>query len=529
MVRCTAKITVRKIREILRLKLGDPIKSNRFAGTACGVSSSTVSDILLRFRAAGLDWPLPSEMTDQKLEAKLYNLEAFRPTEGMVVPDWAIVRAELGRKNVTLALLWQEYKVENDANGFSYSWFCERFQHWQRKLKTFMRQTHKYGEKCFVDFAGTTMPIDPVTGEVRQAAIFVAVLGGSSYTFAEAVLGQDVASWLRAHDKMCVFFGGISEVIVPDNLKSAINKASFYDPEINLSYAEWSEHHGVVILPARVRRPKDKAKAEAGVQVVQRWILARLRNVNFYCIDDLNEAIDGLLVDLNRRPMKKLGVSRELLFLEREKAALRPLPVAPYAFGLWLGPSRVAFDYHIMVEERAYSVPYTYADKKVTIRVGYSVIEVFYERERIASHRRCRGTGLAVTLAEHMPSHHRAVASWNAERILNWAGEFGPSVREFCDLLMQHRQHPEQGFRACLGVLRLAKKFGKPALHAACAKAIRIRAYQYSSVKSILSRNLQDQKENEPTGSPAIVADHENIRGPEYFEKFEAIYAATNN
>jgi transposase len=514
---CGSRISMKKIREILRLKYGDPPFSHREIGMAVNLSASTVGDVVLRFNASGLRWPLSPELDDAALERHLYASKRAGVVTSKVMPDWKYVLSELKRKNVTLALLWDEYKSQHGENGYEYSRFCQCFAQWHKRLNLSMRQVHRYGEKCFVDFAGQTVPIlDSKTGEVvTEAQIFVGVLGGSNYTYAEATGAQDLPCWIQAHVRMLQFFGGAPQIVVPDNLKSGVTKPDYYDPVINPTYQEWAEHYSVAVLPTRVRKPKDKAKAEVAVQLVQRWILAALRNRMFYNLDELNEAIGELLVKLNRKRFKKVAGSREQLWTEHERAELRPLPDRPYDFGLWSRQLRVPFDYHISAGGRLYSVPHPLADQKVEVRLSASFVEVFHQHQRVASHRRRFGSGPPITLPEHMPSHHRAQAEWTAERVLNWASQLGTSVRQFCDELMQRRAHPEQGFRTCLGVIRLAKQFGDQRLDAACRKAIRIQSFSYKSVKSMLISNLQDQPER--VLSLTAPEFHENVRGATYY------------
>jgi transposase len=516
---CGTKLNMRKLREILRLKHGVPPLSHRDIGIAIGVSPSTVSDVWLRFFASGLGWPLADGLDDVTLEERLFASKRAGVISNKTAPSWSYVHSELRRKNVTLALLWAEYKEVHGQAGYEYSRFCELYRTFQGQLNLSMRQTHVYGDKCFVDFAGQWIPIvDLKTGELLlKAQIFVAVLGGSSYTYVEAVASQDLACWIKAHEGMMKFFGGCTRIVIPDNLLSAVHKAHLYEPEINPTYQEWAEHYNVAIVPARVRRPKDKAKAEVGVQIVQRWILAALRNRVFYSLEELNESIDGLLDVLNKRPFKKLPGSREELFLTKESRELRPLPREPYSFGTWSRELKVGFDYHIKVAERLYSVPSRLAGKRVDARVSVSIVEMFHKGQRIASHRLCAGAGPPVTQAEHMPSHHRAYAEWTPERVLDWAAEAGESVKQFCLELMNRRTVPEQAFRPCMGVISLAKKYGVASLNAACRKAIRIRSFSYRGLNSILVNNLQDRPENAAPTHATPDSFHENVRGASYF------------
>lgn len=513
-----AKVNVKKIREILRLKFGCLPYSNRAVGQSVRCSPSTVTDTVLRFVASNLTWPLPDEMSDAELERKLYSSKRDGVASSKVEPEWALVHRELRRKNVTLALLWTEYKTQHVDHGYEYSRFCELYSLWRGRLSLSMRQIHTFGEKCFVDFAGHTVAVgSPGNGDGFEAQIFVAVLGGSSYCYVEALRAQDLPCWISAHVNMLRFFGGAPAVVVPDNLKSGVKSPDFYDPEINPTYQEWAEHYGVAVLPARVRRPKDKAKVEVAVQVVERWVLAALRNRTFTNLTELNEAIDELMDRLNRRGFRKMPGSREQLFREHERPCLRQLPSEAYEVGIWIRERKVAFDYHVQVEERHYSVPYELAGKKVAVRLSTRTVEIFHDGLRVASHPRRYDSGGPLTVAEHMPSHHRAYADWSPERLLQWAGEIGEPVREFCKELMGRRNHPEQGFRACLGILRLAKEHGNDALVAACRKGFRLRSFSYRTIQSILKHNLQNQPEREQPGSERPVQAHENLRGSGYY------------
>lgn len=517
---CGAKVSMQKIKEILRLKFMEPPRSHREIGLSVQSSPSSVSDIFHRFRASELPWPLPDSMTDSELERRLY--PAKFPggiATAKVIPCWAYVHAELRKKNTTKALLWEEYKTANGDQAYEYSAFCLGYRDWSRKLNLSMRQHHIFGERCFVDFAGQAMPIiNSSTGEITWAQIFVGVLGGSSFTFAEAVLSQELSCWIRCHVRMFSFFGGVTQIVVPDNLRSAVSKASFYDPEINPTYHEWAEHYGITVLPARVRKPKDKAKAEVAVQLVQRWILAALRNRSFYSLDELNEAIDVLQDKLNKKPFKKMPGSRQDLFEQRERALLRPLPAQPYDFGLWSRSIKVSFDYHVLVQERLYSAPYILAGLRVQTRASAVIVEIFHDGKRVASHRRQFGKGPAVTQKDHMPSNHRARADWTPQRVLAWAAEIGDSVRLLCEGIMEKRAHPELGFRNCLGVLQLEKKHGRESLIAACSKAICLGAFSYRSV-SLMIANANHSRPNNET-IPVINSDkdlHENLRGAGYW------------
>lgn len=513
---CGSKLSMRDIREILRLKHAEKRLSHRAIGQSIRISPSTVGDVYLRFVASGLSWPLPDDLTDLMLEQRLYASKRFGVATKKQEPDWGEVHKEMAAPDTTLALLWSEYKEKSGDQGYEYSRYCKLYSEWRSRLNLSMRQVHIYGHKTFVDFAGRTVPIlDERTGDLKfDAQIFVGVLGASSYTFAEAVASQDLACWIHAHVKMAEFFGGVSEIYVPDNLKSAVKRPDFYDPEINPTYNEWAKHYNVAVVPARVRKPKDKAKAEVAVQLVQRWILAALRHRTFYSLAELNEAIAVLLDRLNARPFKRMPGSRKELF-QREREFLQPLPSRPYEFGIWMTGVKVPFDYHIKAGERLYSVPWRLAEQRIDVRLSVNTVELYHQGVRIYSHKRAYGQGPAICEDDHMPSHHRAYAEWNPDRIVAWANEVGSCVALFCRELMDRRAHPELGFKACLGVIRLADKYGKARVELACGKAIRIRSFSFRCVDSILKNCLQDQPDPESLSLPE--RPHENLRGAAYY------------
>jgi transposase len=412
-------------------------------------------------------------------------------------------------------LLWQEYK-EIHPHGYQYSQFCHRYRQWAAKIDPVMRQEHRAGEKMFVDYAGQTVPVyDLHSNQMREAQIFVAVLGASNYTYAEATWTQTLADWIGSHSRAFAFFGGVPKLVVPDNLKSAVSKASFYDPDINPSYLDLVNHYGTVVLPARVRRPKDKAKVETGVQIVERWILARLRNRQFFGLGQLNRAIAELLEDLNNRPFQKLPGSRKSAFESLDRPALGPLPSEPYQFAEWK-KATVNVDYHIEVERHYYSVPHTLIKKKIDVRITNNTIECFYKNKRVASHIRSHHKGRHSTLKEHMPKSHQKWAQWTPDRFIRWAGKIGGHTQKLIENVLNSRAHPQQGFRTCLGILRLAKSYGDDRLEAACRRAVSIGGTSYRSVESILKHNL-DQKPLPDQSSKSPPIDHTNIRGARYY------------
>lgn len=503
---------MRKIEEVLRLHYACD-RSNREIARAVGIGRATVSDYLRRAQAAGLGWPLPPDMTEPVLEARLFPplppSKVARPE-----PDWATVHRELGRKGVTLELLWQEYR-EQSPDGYQYSAFCQHYRAYAQALPVTLRQSHAPGERLFVDYSGQTVPlIDPATGEVRQAEIFVAVLGASNYTYVEATLSQGLADWTASHVRCFEFLGGVPELLVPDNLKSGVTTPNFFDPDLNPTYHDLARHYGTAILPARVRKPRDKAKVEAGVLLAQRWILARLRHQRFFSLAELNRAIRPLLAALNGRPFKKLPGSRQSVFEALDRPALKALPATRYEFAEWKVVT-AGIDYHVEIAGHYYSVPYRFARQKLDARYTTSTVEVFKHGERIASHARSFSKGRHTTVEAHLAPAHQQVAGWNSQRFLDWAAHIGPHTQAAIDHLLRSRRHPQQGYRAALGVLRLAKTYGPDRLEAACDRAFRIGAVSWRSLDSILKNGLDRQAL--PSKQAHLPLDHANVRGAEYY------------
>ena len=508
------RLPMRKIRDVLRLKAAG--LSERKIAASLGIGHSGAGDAIRRARRAGLTWPLPDDLGDEGLERLLYAKPAAQTGKATERPhpDWAHIHRERRRPGVTLSLLWEEYRAVH-PDGLGRTQFCEHYRRWKGKLSPTMRQTHAAGEKMFVDYAGQTIAImDPLTGEVRDAQLFVACLGASSYTFAEATMTQSLSDWTGSHARAFAFFGGVTAQVVSDNLKSGITKACFYEPAVNRTYSDLARHYDTAVVPARPYKPRDKAKVEAAVQVAERWILAALRNRQFFSLTELNAAIRELLVKLNNRVTPHLGNSRRALFEELDRPELKALPREPYEYAAWK-ECRAGIDYHIEVEKHYYSVPHTLVRKKLWARFTARTVEVFNNSKRIASHMRGPGNRKHSTLRDHMPSAHRRYADWTPERVMRQAAKVGPSTEALVEIIMRDKPHPEQGFRACIGIIRLAKTHGDERLEAACARAIDIGARSYTSVNSILKNNL-DRKRPEPaTDGPAIT--HPNIRGAGYF------------
>lgn len=503
---------MRKVKEILRLKWKLRLGTREVA-RSCSVSHSTVNEVVSRARAAGLSWPLPDGLDEAALEALLY--PALSQTRGgKAMPDMEYIHKELRRKGVTLQLLWEEYR-EAHPGGYQRSQFCQLYRDWTKTIDVSMRQTHVAGEKVFVDYAGQTMPIiDPSNGETREAQIFIAVLGASNYTYAEPNWDQTLESWIGAHVRTFEFFGGVPKVIVPDNLTSGVKKPDFYEPDVNPTYQEMAIHYNAVVLPARVRKPRDKAVVEKGVQDAERRILARLRDRTFFGLGELKEAIWEDLEDLNNRPFQKMDGCRRSLFETLDKPALQPLPSTRYEFALWK-KARANVDYHIEIDHNYYSVPHQLARQEVEVRLAASTVEVLFKGKRVASHRRLRGKGRYSTQKEHMPDSHRRYAEWSPSRIVGWAKSIGPNTAKVAETILALKPHPEQGFRQCLGILRLSKEYGNDRTEAACERAVVLSAYSYRSVQSILKRNLDKAKTEAPV--EAVTAQHENVRGASYY------------
>ena len=507
---------MRRGREILRLK-HECGASDRTIGRSLGIARSTVALTLDRVATAGLAWPLPEMLSDRVLEAMLYAGAGTK--QGMrrkAEPDWAHVHRELRRPGVTLMLLWEEYRAR-EPGGYGYSRWCDLYRTWEGRLSPTMRQAHPAGERLFVDYAGQTVEVvDGRTGEVRQAQVFVAAMGASSYTYAEATWTQTLPDWIGSHTRALAFFGGVPAQLVPDNPRVGVDRANWYEPGLNRTYLDLATHYGTAILPTRVRRPRDKAKVEVAVLVVERWILARLRHRRFFSLAELNEAIALLVTDLNARPMRRLGVSRRDLFLELDYPALKPLPAQAYEYAEWR-LRRVSLDYHVDIDGHYYSVPYRLIRDQVEARLTARTVEIFHKGERVAAHLRGTGRGRHTTVPDHMPSSHRRHAEWTIERIQRTAARIGPSTAKLVSIILESRPHPEQGYRACLGILRLARQYGEPRLEAACDRGLDIGAHSYGSIQSILKSGLDRQPRRPSQQGELVLPDHPNIRGPRYY------------
>ena len=508
------RMPMRKIIDALRMRASG--LTLREIGASLGTGHSTIRGHLKRCDEAGLSWPLPEGLTEADVEALLFQRSEIETRRSLAPPDWASIHRELKRsKSVTLSLLWEEYRADHPANGYGYSRFCELYRRWEGRLTPVMRQHHFAGERAFVDYAGDTVDIiDSRTGEVRTAQIFVGVLGASNYTYVEATWTQGLADWIAAHVRMLEFFGGAPGQLVCDNLKAGVTKACFHDPQINRTYADLASHYDTAVIPARPRKPKDKAKAEAGVQLVQRWILAALRKRRFHSLAELNAAIRELLGRLNAKVSRHLGASRRELFERLDRPTLKPLPSDAYEYAEWQ-ERRAGLDYHVEIDKHYYSVPYQLLKQKLWARITVRTVEIFHQSERVASHVRTSGNRGHTTVAEHMPPPHREYAGLTPAELKRKAARIGPNTSALVDRVLEGKSHPEQGFRTCLGIVRLAKPHGLDALEAACLRAIEINGLTYQSVQSILRNNLHRHRPSRPAEGPAIT--HQNIRGPEYF------------
>lgn len=504
---------MKKIREVLRLKFDKGASVRQIAGS-CKVSVSTVSEYLCRADAAGFRWPLPDGLTDEELDRALYPPAVKAGEPPRPLPDWSKVRSELSRKGVTLLLVWREYRQAH-PEGYGYARFAGLFSEWEKKSDVRMLQHHKAGEKLFVDFAGLTVRVvDPNTGEIIEAQIFVAAMGSSQKIFAKACKGQDVESWLLAHVEAFEFYRALPEILVPDNLKAGVTSACYYEPVLNIAYAELAEFYDLAVLPARVRKPRDKAKVESAVLQVERWVLAPLRDRTFFSLSELNEEVAKLVAELNAKVMKGPACSRNDLFETQDLPAMRPLPSVRYSYAQWKS-AKVAPDYHVEFEGHKYSVPYSLVSQKVELRATANVLEIYSSKSKVASHMRSLSRFGATTVDEHMPEKH-AAAKWTPKRFESWALSIGPQTELFTQRILATKGHKEHGYRTLLGVLGLERKHGKDRLEAACARANTVGALRYGNVKSILEKNLENTSVQPELPS---LPTHENIRGAAYYEE----------
>ena len=507
-------LSMRKLSEVLRLSLEQKLSVRQVARSCC-LARSTVSDYLARARVAGLVWPLPEGMDENRLEGLLF------PSPEAVVPqrpplEFRYIRNELRRKHVTLQLLWEEYR-SHTPTGYSYSQYCQLYRDWLGKQAVSLRQEHRAGEKLFVDYAGDTIPIhNRLTGTVTAGHLFVAVLGCSNYTYAEVTASEQLPDWIGAQVRALEYIRGVPQVVVPDNAKAAVKSPCRYDPDINLTYQELAEHYGFAVLPARPRKPKDKAKVEVGVLIAERWILARLRHHTFFSLAEVNAAVADLLTQLNRHPFKKLPGCRHEVWEQLDRPALQPLPEQRYELAEWKDVG-VHVDYHVDVDGHYYSVPYRLIGQRVTARYTRTTVEIFHKSQRVATHMRSVQKGRHTTVAEHRPPAHQEHMQWTPERLASWAGSIGPNCQAAVQAIMASRPIPEHGFRSCLGVIRLGKRYSHERVDCACERALKLNIVGYRHIENLL-KSGRDQLPLHTSPAGVAVGTHDNVRGAEYYQ-----------
>lgn len=512
------RCSMRKIREVLRLH-HERGRSRRQISESVGIARSTVAEYLRRAGEAGVGWPIPEGWDDARLEAELFPppppADAPRP-----MPDWSWVHQELARADadVTLQLLWIEYRAEHPEDGYSYSRYCELYRAWRETVDVVCRQVYRAGEKCFVDYAGDTLEIvDPETGEIWEAPVFVGVLAASNFLYFEALRSRSLPDWLGAHVRMFEYWGGVPELVIPDNERTGVTQASYYEPDLNRSYHDLALHYGTTILPARPYHPRDKAKVEAGVQLIQRWGLAPLRDHTFFHLSEANAALAPLREAINDRPFQKLEGSRRTLFEALDRPALRPLPPTRYEYAEWR-QAKVHIDYHVQVDKHHYSVPFALARQTVEARLTATTVELFHEGGRVGAHLRSRRAGGYTTDPAHMPDHHRHHVEWTPERFRRWAAECGPEAAGLVEKILDSRPHPEQAYKTCLGLMSLARGYPVDRFEAACRRAVEIGGLSYSSVKSILESGV-DRLPLQRSFPLELPREHSNVRGPGYYRR----------
>ena len=478
-----------------------------------------MQEYIKRAQQSRLSWPLPPELGDVQLEALLFQ-NKVDPNLVSSEPDWAEIDRELRRKGVTRHLLWQEHQQQH-PDSVQYATFARNYRRWKMTAGLSMRQTHRAGEKLFVDYAGVTLGItDAQTGLIHPGQVFVATLGASDYTYAEVTRTQTSADWLASHVRALAFFGGVPELIVPDNLRAGVTHASFYDPELNPAYAAFAQHYGVAIIPARVRKPKDKALVEVHVQIVERRLLAPLRHQTFFSVTDANVALWDLLAELNTNPFQKRLGSRLSQFMALDQPLLRPVPTQPFELATWKRTT-VGLDYHVELDGHFYSVPYLHAKSRVDLRLTPHLLEIFRDGVQIAVHARVLDVSSTAarqtTVRDHRPAHHQQYADWTPQRLLTRAEHIGPATRQVAEQLLSGARHPEQGFRACFGLFKLSQAYSPARLEAACERALRLHTCRYRSIESILKHRL-DEQPAAPEDSAPRVLDHANVRGSAYYD-----------
>jgi len=509
------RVSMNKIREIIRLDEMAGL-SQRAISKALSISRPVVSEYLSKVKKAGLSYNMIKTMDDDTLLQTITDTVCITNERyNTLHHKFDAISKELKRTGVTLQMLWHEYRQEH-PNGYSYTQFCYHYQMWRSSSEITMHITHKAGDKMFVDFAGKKLEIvDKQTGEVTEVETFIAVLGASQYTYVEAVASQKKHDWIKVNQNAMYYFGGVSQAIVPDCLKSAIHKSNKYEPDINPEYTDFARHYQTTILPARPNHPKDKALVEGTVRIVYTRIYAAIRNKTFHTIDELNNAIRLELDKYNSIPMQRLGTSRKQLFDDLEKNVLNPLPIQKYEIRTFKS-LKAQFNYHIYLSEdkHHYSVPYRYRGKQLTVIFTDSVVEIFHKNNRIAFHKRNPTINGYSTITEHMPKQHRQYGDWSPQRFTNWAAKIGTHVAVVINTILSSRKHPEQAFKTCLGILKLTDKYDNNRLNNACEKAIEFDYLTYKGIKYILENDLDNYQEELFQSLP----DHNNVRGQHYYQ-----------
>jgi transposase len=517
---------MRKIREVLRLRY-ECERSHRQIAASCGISPGSVSDYLKRAQLAGLEWGEVRGLSEEQVEARLFEHVGRNEPPLRAAVDCAWLQRELSRTGVTLQLLWSEYEqgaLARSEHPYCYSQFCELFASWRGKRRLSMRQVHRAGEKSFVDYSGKRPYIvDAATGEARDVELFVAVLGASNYTFAEATLTQRLPDFIGSNIRALEYFGAVPAILVPDQLRSAISGPDRYDPDINRTFLSFAQHYGLTVIPARPGKPKDKPKVENGVLIAQRWILARLRNHTFFSLIALNAVIAELLEELNTRRFQKLEGTRRSTFESIDRPAMHSLPSQRYQYCDWT-KARAGIDYHVEFDHRLYSVPHPLVGVRVEVCASATTIELWNHGARVALHRRSYARrGFAVTLPEHRPASHRDYGDWPPERMVAWGASYGPHVEEVVVRTLARYPHPEMGYRPVLGIVRCAEKYGAARTNAACERALRVcgaSAPHRKHIEAILLRRLDGLPED-LAGTRPRAGLHDNVRGGAYFDKEE--------
>jgi transposase len=509
-------------REVLRLSAQGI--SQRSIARSCDCSRNTVSRVLAQAQQQHLEWNRIQNISDGELYSLLFPVQI--QSGSRKIPDCEYIHREMAKSSVTLTLLWNEYCDQcrvNQEIPLKYTQYCFYYHRYLFTTKATMHINRKPGEQTEVDWAGQTASIiDRDTGEIIPASIFIAVLSYSQYAYVEAFLRQDMECWIAAHNNAFQFFGGVTRILTPDNLKTGVTQSSWYTPVINKTYHEMAEHYSVAVIPARIRKPKDKPNAEGTVGVISTWILAALRNQQFFTLAELNAAIKGKLETFNRNPFQKKAGSRLTSFLEEEKLALQPLPVSPYELAFWK-VAVVQFNYHITVEKMHYSIPYEYIKHQVDVRITRQVVEVFYQNQRICSHPRLHGReGQYSTVTEHMPNDHQQYVKWNGERFISWAEKVGPHAAIAVRAILASHKIEQQGYQSCMALLKMADRFSITRVEAACARALSYTPHpSYKNIITIL-KSGQDKLQNPPPADPPPSPDsddHGFTRGADYYKE----------